>query len=69
MLVAQLSTLCDFTGWDFQARILKWVAIPFSETQVSCIPGLFIIWATGEALLFGYIPVQNEKLKNKNNQV
>lgn len=30
MLIAQLSTFCDPTGWDFQARTLKWVAIPFS---------------------------------------
>ena len=41
-----------------QARILVWVAIPFSrgssqlrdQTQVSCIAGgFFTIWATGEA--------------------
>ena len=41
-----------------QARILEWVAIPFSrrssrprdQTQVSCIAGrLFTVWATGEA--------------------
>ena len=41
-----------------QARLLEWVAIPFSEgsswprdqTQVSCIAGmLFAIWATREA--------------------
>ena len=43
----------------FQARILEWVAIPFSRgssqprdwTQVSCIAGrFFTIWATREAL-------------------
>ena len=43
----------------FQARILKWVVIPFSrgssqprvQTQVSCITGrFFIIWATWEHL-------------------
>ena len=42
-----------------QARILEWVAIPFSrgsswprdQTQVSCMAGrFFIIWATREAL-------------------
>ena len=41
-----------------QARMLVWVAIPFSrgssqlrdQTQVSCIAGgFFTIWATGEA--------------------
>ena len=41
-----------------QARILEWIAIPFSrgssqprdQTQVSCISGGFLIsWATGEA--------------------
>ena len=43
----------------FLARILEWVAIPFSrgssqprdQTQVSCIAGrFFIVWATVEAL-------------------
>ena len=47
----------DFSG-ILQARILEWVAIPFSwgsfwprdRTQVSCIAGrFFIVWATGEA--------------------
>ena len=47
----------------FQARILKWVAIPFSKisswprdrTQVSCIAGrFFTIWATREALSNSY---------------
>ena len=42
----------------FQARILVWIAIPFSRgssqprdhTRVSCVAGLFFtIWATGEA--------------------
>ena len=41
-----------------QARILEWVAIPFSkassqpkdQTQVSCIAGIFFtVWATREA--------------------
>ena len=45
-----------------QARILEWVAIPFSResdrprdwTQVSCIAGrLFTDWATREALFKG----------------
>ena len=43
---------------SFQARILEWVAIPFSrgsswprdQTRVSCIAGrFFTTWATGEA--------------------
>ena len=42
----------------FQARTPEWVAIPFSrgcswrrdQTQVSCTPGSFIVWATGEVL-------------------
>ena len=46
----------------FQARILKWVAIPFSRgssrprdgTLVSCIAGRrFTVWATGEGALKG----------------
>ena len=67
-LVAQSSlTLCEPMAWsppDFsvhgilQARILEWVAIPFSrgssqlrdQTRVSCIAGgFFNIWATREA--------------------
>ena len=61
-------TLCDPMDYRlpgssihgiFQARILKWVAIPSSrgssqpkdQTWVSCITGrFFTIWATGEAL-------------------
>ena len=48
----------------FPARILEWVAIPFSRvpswpkgwSQVSCIAGrFFIAWATGEAPMFIYI--------------
>ena len=43
-----------------QARILEWVALPFSrgssqprdQTQVSCIAGrFFTVWATREALM------------------
>ena len=68
MLVAQLCpTLCDPLNCSppgssvheiFQARILKWVAFPFSKgssqprdwTQVSCTAGrFFTIWATREA--------------------
>ena len=46
-----------------QARILEWVAVPFSggssqprdRTQVSCIAGrFFTIWATREALVWLY---------------
>ena len=46
--------------WDFLARILEWVAIPFSRgssqsrdrTMVSCTAGgFFTIWATREAPL------------------
>ena len=67
MLAAQLClTLCDPTKCSLpgscvhgilQARILEWIAIPFSRasswprdwTQVSCIVGrFFTIWATGK---------------------
>ena len=53
--------LCSLPGSSvhgiLQARILEWVAIPISRvssqprdwTQVSCIAGIFIIWATREA--------------------
>ena len=70
VLVAQsCPTLCDHMECSplapsvhaiFQARILEWVAIPFSgessrprdQTQVSRIAGrLFTIWATREAPL------------------
>ena len=61
--VAQLClTLCDPMGYTvhgiLQARILEWVAFPFSKgssqprdwTQVSCIAGRFFTsWATREA--------------------
>ena len=71
-LVAQ-SCLCDPTDCSPpgssvygipQARILEWVAIPFSrgssqprdQTQVSCISGrFFTIWASREALE-GFVP-------------
>ena len=55
-------TLCDLMDYTahgiLQARILEWVAFPFSRgsfqprdrTQVSCIAGgFFTSWATGEA--------------------
>ena len=49
-----------------QARILEWVAIPFSRwfselrdrTWVSCIDSrLFTIWAMREALLYSYVSI------------
>ena len=49
-----------------QARILEWVAIPFSrgssqpkdQIQVSCIAGkFFTIWATREPLIHNKIPI------------
>ena len=69
MLVAQLCVWLFATPWtvtlssssvhgDLRARILEWVAIPFSmgtsqpkdQTVVSCIAGrLFTIWATRDA--------------------
>ena len=68
MLVTQLCpTLCDRMDYSLpgssahgvlQARILEWVAIPFSrgssrprdQTRVSCITGrFFTFWATREA--------------------
>ena len=73
VLVAQLyPTLCDPTNCSLprscvhgilQARILEWIAIPFSRafswprdrTQVSCIVGrFFTIWATGKIHLERY---------------
>ena len=69
-LVTQLClTLCDSIDCNspsssvhgiLQARILEWVAIPFSRessepmdrTQVSCIAGrFFTIWATAKSLI------------------
>ena len=52
--------------WIFQARIMKWVAIPFSrgfsrpryQIQVSCITGgFFTIWATGGAQIITERPI------------
>ena len=71
-LVAQLCpTLCDSMDPPgssvhrvLQARILQWVAIPFSRgsfplrdrTQLSCIAGrFFTVWATREALLLFHL--------------
>ena len=70
-LVAQLClTLCDPMDWSppdssihgiFQAKILEWVAMPFSRgffqprdwTQVSCIAGRFFTsWATNLVVLW-----------------
>ena len=71
MLVAQsCPTLCDPMDYSppgssvhgiLQARILEWVAVPFSrgssqprdQTQVSFITGgFFIVWATREAPIY-----------------
>ena len=86
VLVAQSRpTLCDPTDCSppvssvqgiLQARILEWIAIPFSrgssqpmdQTLVSCIAGkLFTIWATGKtsrrhlALLNSIFPSEKKK--------
>ena len=72
VLVTQLCTiLCDSMDPPgssvhrvLQARILQWVAIPFSRgsfplrdrTQLSCIAGrFFTVWATREALLLFHL--------------
>ena len=70
--VAQLFlTLCDPMNYTvhgiLQARILEWIAIPFSrwssqlryQTQVSCIAGgFFTTWATREALyIYVYVNI------------
>ena len=65
-------TLCDPKDWSppsssvhgiLQARILEWVAVPFSrrfsqprdQTQVSLMAGIFfIVWVTREALSWQY---------------
>ena len=65
-------TLCDPKDWGppsssvhgiLQARILEWVAVPFSrrfsqprdQTQVSLMAGIFfIVWVTREALSWQY---------------
>ena len=84
MLAAQLClTLCNpmdcsSAGYSvhgiLQARILEWVAIPFSSgsfrprdrTQVSCIAGgFFTDWATREApLKSGFFSYHKENMKN-----
>jgi len=60
----------DLSKAILQARILEWVAIPFSRgssqprdwTQVSCISGrFFTIWATRELLIFKKRPYFKEK--------
>ena len=54
-----LSVMSDIVHGILQARILEWIAVPFSRepsqprdwTQVSCIAGRFLTcWANGEAL-------------------
>ena len=54
-------TVCDSMAWILQARILEWVAIPFSrgstwprnQTGVSCIAGRFFTnWVIREASIF-----------------
>ena len=53
----------------FQARILEWVAIPFSrgssrpryQTRVSCIVDrFFTVWVTREALLYAKLSYKNQ---------
>ena len=80
-----VSTLCDpmdcIVRGIFQARVLEWVAFPFSsglsqprnQTQVSCIAGgFFTNWAMREALfIVDWVQLQRitlilrVKLKNK----
>ena len=68
-------TLCDPTDCSppgfsvheiLQARILEWIAIPFSrgtsqprdQTLVSCIAGrFFTIWATGKSMILTWLPM------------
>ena len=70
-------TDCSLPGSSFhgifQARILEWVAIPFSrgcsrprdQTQGSCIAGRFFTFrATREALCFCNFAVQGKQLRN-----
>jgi len=66
-------------GYSFhgipQARILEWVAIPFSrgpsqprdQTQVSCMVGRFLIlWATKEALYSSIQTLTADLIRGKN---
>ena len=55
--------------WDFQARILEWVAMSFSRrssqprdwTRISCIAGeLFTLWATREVTVIKNPPAVQE---------
>ena len=59
----------DYTGPHeiLQARILEWVAIPFTrghsqtknQTRVSCIEGGFLInWAIREVIVLSFLPTQ-----------
>ena len=81
VLVAQWCRLCNPMDGSppgssvhgiFQARILEWVAIPFSrgssqardQTHVSCAAGrFFTIWATREALKKGQHCIITKLLK------
>ena len=84
VLVAQsCPTLCDPTNCSpsgsfihgiLQARILEWIAIPFSRgsswakdwTQVSCIVGRrFTIWATREDVSKVWVVHKNADLQRK----
>ena len=49
-----------------QARILEWVAIPFSRTHISCIAGRFVtIWATRNSHGNCMFHVRNQELLDK----
>ena len=84
-LVAQSClTLCDPMNCSpsvssihgiLQARILEWIAIPFSrgsswprdQTQLSCIAGrFFTIWATGKILTYCCQFIEKNMLKDTN---
>ena len=86
VLIAQWVSLCDSKDCRLpdssihgilQARIVEWVAIPFSKgssrprnlTQVSCIAGrFFTVWATREAIYvytYHYISWLGESYKIK----
>ena len=71
-VVQSCPTLCDPTDYTVhgicQARILEWVAIPFSrvssqprdQTQVSHIAGgFFTSWTTREAKIKGYVLIKS----------
>ena len=77
-VVQSCLTLCDPMNYIvhrvLQARILEWVAFPFSSrssqprdrTQVSCIAGrFFTIWATREAFQPDYNPLPSAWFPSK----